>query len=99
MNRCLTGAALLSLIAWTPGLVLAADKDDKDFLEKAIVAGTKEIKLSELADTRSENAEVKKYAREVVEDHKRMHEELAREAKAVKLAVVAGAEPETKEAV
>jgi len=101
MNRCLTSAAvLLLLFLWTPQLVRAADEvTDKDFLIHALVAGTKEVKLSELAESRSDNADVKQFAKEIINDHKRMNETLAERAKNLKIGVLAGAEQDTKDAV
>jgi len=101
MNRCLTGAAvLLTLVLCQPRIARAADEvNDKDFLIKSFVTGTKEIKLSELAETHSDNPDVKKFAKEVIDDHKRMNETLAERAKNLKIGVVAGAEKETKDAV
>jgi len=100
MKRFLTGAAVLTLALWAPTLVRAADKvDDKDFLVRSIECNTKEVRLSELADSRSENQKVKDFARTMIQDHKALHEAMAEKAKVLKVAVVGGTERDTRDAV
>lgn len=50
---------------------------DRDFLEKAAKAGMSEVQISRIAATRTSNADVKRFAQMIVEDHESANEQLA----------------------
>ena len=66
----LSGIAINSIAAAAPGAY------DKQFLTKAADAGSTEIVASKMAQTKSSNAEVKKFADSMVTDHTKVAEEL-----------------------
>jgi putative membrane protein len=71
----------------TGGSVSSMSPADKEFVIQAGYAGLAEVTLSELALTRSENAEVKAFAQRMVTDHGRNNEELQKLATAKGLAL------------
>jgi putative membrane protein len=52
------------------------DKADRDFIEKAAAGGMLEVAWGKLAETKSENADVKSYATTLQKDHGAANEEL-----------------------
>jgi len=50
---------------------------DRSFIEKADEAGREEVEISQVAVERATNADVKKFAQMMVDDHTRANEELA----------------------
>src|SRR5262245_43060802 len=96
MKRISWGLAGLMAV----GLVVqarAGGEGDKEFLGKAIAAQIAEIKLAELADRQAQSAEVKGFAKQMINDHAKLRDQLLDRAKALKLAVVQGLEKEYKE--
>lgn len=49
---------------------------DKDFMDKAAQGGMAEVKLGELAATKAQSAEVKKFGQQMVDDHSKANGEL-----------------------
>ena len=69
----LTCCAMLSCAAMLlPTKAKAADDNDKKFLATASQADVNEIKLSELAEEKATNPDVKAFARKMVTEHKAM---------------------------
>ncbi|MCC7702987.1 DUF4142 domain-containing protein [Janthinobacterium sp. GW460P] len=66
----LSGIAINSIAAAAPGAY------DKQFLTKAADAGSTEIAASKVAQSKSSNAEVKKFADAMVTDHTKVADEL-----------------------
>jgi len=58
------------------GVALATSMSDKTFVDKAAEGGMAEVQLSKLAMDKSDSADVKKFARKMVEDHSKAGEEL-----------------------
>ena len=84
-----------------PCALLAADKpqlSDPDFLAQAAEAGTAEIKLAELADTRASDDAVKDFARCMIKDHTAIAAKLTDAARGAKVAVVAGLDKDARAA-
>ncbi|HYP52636.1 MAG TPA: DUF4142 domain-containing protein [Pyrinomonadaceae bacterium] len=52
------------------------NRTDRDFFMQAAMSGMKEVELSRLAAERATRADVKEFARRMVEDHTRANEEL-----------------------
>jgi putative membrane protein len=71
---------------------------DDQFLVKAFAAGHKEIQLGRLADKNAKNAKVREFGQQMVQDHTKANEQLAKLLEKRKLAVVAGTEKEAREA-
>src|SRR5215207_5013429 len=70
---------------------------DADFLVKATVCNVCEMKLSEHAAKNASDQKVKDFAAKLAKEHADAGDKLSAEAKRMKVAVVAGAEKETKE--
>ena len=69
----LTCCAMLGCAAMLlPSKARAADDNDKKFLATAAQADVNEIKLSELAEQKATNPDVKAFARKMVTEHKAM---------------------------
>src|SRR5262245_26602061 len=92
MYRIVTGRVALSFALVLVGLgLLAAAQDrtkdtgkaltDKEFVEKAASGSLFEVQSSKLAADRVRNDKVKQFARRMVEDHTKIHNELKRLAK------------------
>jgi putative membrane protein len=56
---------------------MSLNHTDRHFLEKAMKADDEDLMISQVALERSENADVKRFAQMVVDDHTRANEELA----------------------
>src|SRR5207244_308786 len=97
-KHMLTGTALVCLI-WAQAATGGGQTGDKDFLAKAIAAQIAEIKLGEMALDKAGSADVKAFAREMVQDHTKMRDALMDCAKTRKLAVIQGLEKEYKDKV
>jgi putative membrane protein len=74
MNRttkllCITTLGCAAMAIAAPARAAVTDQD-KQFLSKASQGGVNEIKLSELAETKSTNAQVKAFAHKMVVEHK-----------------------------
>ncbi|WP_446741994.1 DUF4142 domain-containing protein [Silvibacterium acidisoli] len=67
---CCTALAIISLSV-TIGARAQSD-DDKKFLATAAQSGVNEIKLSQLAEEKASNADVKAFAHKMVVEHKRL---------------------------
>lgn len=52
------------------------DKSDKDFIEKAAAGGMMEVQGGKLAESKSQNADVKSFGSTLVKDHSAANEEL-----------------------
>lgn len=76
-NKTLPIACAMAFIAMT-GHALAADvsMSDARFIKKAAHAGHYEVEGSKMALKKTNNAEVQKFARQMVEDHTKAAEEL-----------------------
>jgi putative membrane protein len=93
------------LITWTflglsAGLANAADEApvlDKEFLIQAASVGHAEVEFSKLADSRASSERVKEFARRMIQEHGKANEELAKQARNQKVAVLAGLEREKRE--
>jgi len=81
------GAALL-----VPAAGRTEDKapTDNDFLIKAVTGGVAEVKFSQRAEKQAESPEVKDLARQMAADHKKANENLLKQARGLKVGVVAG---------
>jgi putative membrane protein len=96
----LASVVLLGLV----GVVTADDKprdfpepkSDTDFLVQTVTLNTMEMRLSEHAARNATDPKVKEFADRMVKDHKMLGEQLAVQAKNLKVAVLAGNEEETK---
>ena len=71
-----TGTLSATTTGSTGGSVSSMSPADKEFVIQAGYAGLAEVTLSQLALTRSENAEVKAFAQRMVTDHGRANDEL-----------------------
>jgi putative membrane protein len=71
-------------------------RNDTEFLARTLAANIAEIKIAERAVGKASDAEVKKFAREMLNDHTKARDELMDRAKAMKLAVVEGLETNTR---
>jgi putative membrane protein len=71
-----TGTLSATTTGSTGGSVSSMAPADKEFVIQAGFAGLAEVTLSQLALSRSENAEVKAFAQRMVTDHGRANEEL-----------------------
>ncbi len=77
-----------------------ADKEpatEQEFLVKAIADDIAEIKLAELAVKKSKSKDVERFARKMIDDHRKNRDMLLARAKVLKLGVVEGLEKEHKE--
>ncbi|PZX20506.1 conserved hypothetical protein [Cupriavidus phytorum] len=77
--KCALAAALLCL---TTGLSAAPPAGDVDFMNKAAQAGQMEIDASKLAETKASSATVKRFAGQMLQDHRAAAEDLKRLANA-----------------
>src|SRR5688500_8459322 len=82
-----TGTLSATTTGSTGGSVSSMSPADKEFVIQAGYAGLAEVTLSQLALTRSENAEVKAFAQRMVTDHGRANDELQEPAMAKALAL------------
>jgi len=83
-----------------PGAVVAGGPEittDELFVGKALAQGLFEVKLSERATERATNADVRKYAQQMVSDHKKTNDRLLSIANRMKLSVVQGFDKDSKE--
>jgi putative membrane protein len=96
VGSCIALAVLCSSFA---GGVATAQQPalDKDFLLKAAPQCHALVQYAELAEKRSTNEAVKTFARKIVQEHKKLHEEVARAAKDQKLAIASGTERATRD--
>ena len=90
---------LVVLCSGFAGAVVKAQEPalDRDFLLKAAPQCHALMEYAQLAEKRSSNVEVKAFARKLVQEHKKLHEELAQAAKNQKLAVASGTERSTRD--
>ncbi|MNV58971.1 hypothetical protein D3C71_1513690 [compost metagenome] len=69
----------------TPAAPMAAesklDSNDRDFIENAAQSGHMEVEGSKMALEKSQNAEVKKFAQQMIDDHTKAGQQLAALAK------------------
>lgn len=70
---------------------------DADFLVKSTVCNHCEVKLSEHAAKNATDPKVKEFAQKIAKEHADAADNLSKEAKRMKVAVVAGTEKDTKE--
>ncbi|MCO4893144.1 DUF4142 domain-containing protein [Cupriavidus sp. WGtm5] len=70
------------LLCLTPGLYAAPPAGDVDFMNKAAQAGQMEIDASKLAETKATSATVKRFAGQMLQDHRAAAEDLKRLANA-----------------
>jgi len=103
MSRCLLTVALAAFLL-VPASSRSEDKDkaDKtpttaDFIIKGLSCGTAEVKYSQLAEKRASSADVKEFARKMVDAHKNCNNQLLEHAKGLKIAVVAGLEKDQRD--
>jgi putative membrane protein len=70
MNRLLLGAVAGAFLTLAPTVaVLAAARDDKAFIADVVATNMEEIQLGQLAQQKSQNADVKAYGAKLVADH------------------------------
>jgi putative membrane protein len=72
---------------------------DAEFVGRALEQGLFELKLSERAAEKATNADVRKFAQKMVNDHKKCNQRLMDLADNMKLAVVQGFDKNSKEAL
>ena len=70
---------------------------DEAFVARALAQGMFEVKVSERAADKATNADVRKFAQQMVNDHKKTNQRLMELAKGMKLAVVQGSDKDSKE--
>src|SRR5207244_5782457 len=70
---------------------------DEAFVGRALAQGLFEVKLSERAVEKATNADVRKFAQKMVNDHKKTNQRLMDLANNMKLGVVQGFDKESKE--
>lgn len=77
MNKLMTTSLVATLLA-APGVVLAADVSatDTSFLKKAAQSDIYEMRGSNMAIKKSKNAEVQKFAKEMIEGHSKTTQEI-----------------------
>jgi putative membrane protein len=99
MRMHMIGATtLLGLTLVVPGGAQEL-KGDQDILTKTLASQMAEIRLGEIAVKNASNAEVKRFAEQMITDHTKLRDALMERAKEHKLAVVQGLEKEHKEKV
>jgi putative membrane protein len=81
LTHCLAVLMGLGTGLWAVGLVAAQERAnesalDQKFINAATSSGMFEVKSSELAEDRATNDNVKKFAKEMVNDHKKADKEL-----------------------
>ena len=90
------GTRLFAALALLTGLLAARAEDrkseekpfdDGEFVKTAASAGMHEVEISKLATTKAGDAEVKKFAQKMVDDHTKANEELKAAAKEAGLAL------------
>jgi len=79
MKRCIVCLALT--VAFLTQLPLRAEKkdrpvSDKEFMTKAVVAGVREVRLSEYAAKNANDEKVKDFAQHMVAEHARANDKL-----------------------
>jgi putative membrane protein len=72
---------------------------DKEFVARVVESTSSEIKLAELADARAANAEVRKFARKMSDEHTKCRKDLLEKAGDLKIAVVTGLSKEHQDAM
>jgi putative membrane protein len=107
MKSWKTLVAALVLVPSLALVTLAEEPKDRtrelpsedQFLTKALVNNNAVIRMAELVESRSENADVEAFAKEVIEAHKKTSDELGKMVKDRKVAVVAGLEKDLRDKV
>jgi putative membrane protein len=102
-----TAALLLPLVALAEeGKKVVEKRDparqpqtDKEFLAKALASEIAEVKFGEHAKKHADSKEVRDFAQRMIDDHTKMRDNLLRQAKSMKLAVVEGLEPDYRDAM
>lgn len=99
MDRIVLAAATAATVLWAA--TAAEDKPalDRDFLLKAAPHCQALVKYAEIAEKRADNEQIKQFARGILNEHKTLHEDLAKAAKDQKLAVASGTEKSTRDEV
>jgi putative membrane protein len=70
---------------------------DEAFVGRALAQGLFEVKLSERAAEKAANADVRKFAQQMVNEHKKCNQRLMKLADGMKLGVVQGLDKDSKE--
>src|SRR5689334_19219530 len=94
------GLALAVALLGQPGAVRGGKGEittDEAFVGRALAQGMSEVKLSERAAEKATNADVRKFAQQMVNDHKKTNQRLMTLANNMKLGVVQGLSKDTKE--
>lgn len=73
LSACLACAAVAQSVSGTPS---TASEGDISFMKHAAIDGVAEVKLGQLALDKSSNADVKKLAQRMVDDHTRANDDL-----------------------
>lgn len=73
LSACLVCTALAQSVSGTPS---TTSDDDVSFIKHAALDGNAEVKLGQLALDKSSNADVKKLAQRIVDDHTRANDDL-----------------------
>jgi putative membrane protein len=97
-------SALLSMaiFGWCAGGARGEDPAqplDDNFLIKAAAADNAEIQTSKLADSRASTQQIKDFAAQVVKDHEKSADRLAKVIKNRKVAIVSGLEKENRDQI
>ncbi len=72
-------------------------EDDKEFMTKAAQDGMAEVKLATMAKDKAQNADVKKFAQKMIEDHTKANAELKELANKKNIALPADVNEDQKE--
>lgn len=99
MKRIVNAFGLGALVVFLGASAAQETKSisDKEFLVKSFECGVSEVKVSQLAENRTQNEKVREFARQMVKDHQNLNNQLAEQSKNLKLAVVGGLDPTHKE--
>jgi putative membrane protein len=103
MRRTLAGVGLALAVALLGQSRAAGGKgeitNDEAFVGRALAQGMLKVKLSERAAEKATNADVRKFAQQMVNDHKKTNRRLMDLANSMKLGVVQGLDKDSKEAL
>ncbi len=105
MTKTITGLVCLALAVALLGQQGAAGgggltptiNNDQQFVAYAVAQGILEVKLSERAAKQANNAQVREFAQQMVNDHEKNNKRLLTLANEMKLAVVQGFDKDSKE--
>src|SRR6516162_4732374 len=101
MRRTLAGVGLALAVALLGQPRAAGGKgeitNDEAFVGRALAQGMLQVKLGERAAEKATNGDVRKFAQQMVNDHKKTNQRLMNLANSMKLGVVQGLDKDSKE--